>query len=86
MKDAHKYINIEEPDDFNMRMRISKYPEFEECLAAWHNYQVSKKIPVSDEILTKNAKDYFGPLCGVDKDFNYSHGWLNNFKKRYHIS
>ena len=70
LKDAHKNINIEEPDDFNMRMRIAKYPELEECLAVWHNYQVSKNIPVSDEMLTEKAKNYFGPLCGVDKDFN----------------
>ena len=32
------------------------------------------------------VQDYFGPLCGVDKDFKYSNGWLNNFKKRYHIT
>jgi len=23
-------------------------------------------IPVSEEMLTEMAKDYFGPLCGVD--------------------
>jgi len=86
LKDSSKYLNIEEPDDFNIRLRIAKYPALEECLAVWHSYQVSKNIPVCDEMLIEKAKDYFGPLCGVDKDFKYSNGWLSNFKKRYHIT
>jgi hypothetical protein len=86
LKDSSKYLNIEEPDDFNIRLRIAKYPGLEECLAVWHSYQVSKNVPVCDEMLIEKAKDYFGPLCGVDKHFKYSNGWLNNFKKRYHIT
>jgi hypothetical protein len=42
-----------------------------------HSYQVSKNIPVSDEMLTEIFLDHF---------LTYSHGWLNNFKKRYHIT
>jgi hypothetical protein len=33
-----------------------------------YSYQVSKNIPISDEMLTEKAKDYFGQFCGVDKD------------------
>ena len=86
LKDSSKYLNIEEPDDFNIRLRIAKYPALEECLALWHSYQVSKNIPVCDEMLIEKAKDYFGPLCDVDEAFKYSIGWLNNFKKRHHIT
>jgi hypothetical protein len=52
-----------------MRLRNAKYPELEESLAAWHSYQVSKNIPVSDEMLLEKAKDYFGPLCGLEEAF-----------------
>jgi len=86
LKDKSKYLNIEESNDFNIRLRNAKYPELEECLAGWYSYQVSKNISVSDEMLLEKAKDYFGPLCDVDEAFKYSIGWLNNFKKRHHIT
>jgi hypothetical protein len=61
LKDAPKDIHIEEPDDYNIIIRV----EIEECLAVWYSYQVSKNIPVSDEMLTEKAKDYFGPLLHI---------------------
>ncbi len=59
LKDSSKYLNIEEPDDFNIRLRIAKYPELEECLAVWHSYQVSKNVPSKINKLegVKQSKD-----------------------------
>jgi hypothetical protein len=58
-------------------LRIAKYPVLKECLNVCHSYQVSKNIPLSDEMLTEIFLNHF---------VTYSHGWLNNFKKRYHIT
>ena len=52
----------------------------------WHQQKINSYVPVSDEMITTKARDYFGPLCGVPSDFKYSHGWLDKFKKRHGIS
>jgi hypothetical protein len=52
----------------------------------WHQQMINSYVPVSDEMITTKARDYFGPLCGVPSDFKYSHGWLDKFKKRHGIS
>ena len=43
-------------------------------------------IPVTDEIIKIKARDYYGPLFNIDPNFKYSNGWVQNFKKCYHLS
>ena len=43
---------------------------------------LTNNIPISDEILIEKAKNYFGPICGVEDNFKYSIGWLTKIKER----
>jgi hypothetical protein len=85
IKDKDKYLKIEEEEDVNgYRTTNVKFPE--ECIALWHNKCMDSNIPVTDEMIKIKASDYYGPLCDIDPYFKYSNGWVQNFKKRYHLS
>ena len=83
--DKDKYLKIEEEEDVNgYRTTNVKFPE--ECIALWHNKCMDSNIPVTDEMIKIKASDYYEPLCDIDSYFKYSNGWVQNFKKRYHLS
>ncbi|KAH8029347.1 hypothetical protein HPB51_025297 [Rhipicephalus microplus] len=52
------------------------YPKLEEVLLVWLNITISKKIPVSRDIL-KQTVEVFGRQMN-EKDFKFSDGWLCN--------
>ncbi len=43
---------------------------------------MDRNIPVTDEMIQTKARD----LCNIDPNFKYSSGWVQKFKKRYHLS
>ena len=86
IRERDKYLDSSKLRPSNAkRIRESKYPLLEEALSIWFNEKVRLSLPITDEFLLLQAKE-FGPGFGVDMTFKYSVGWLDKFKKRYHIS
>ena len=87
IKDQQKYLY----NDFanNKRDRKAKFPKLEECLFLWFSDTRSKHIGVSDEMLIQQAKIFASDMNIMSaietQDFKFSVGWIDNFKKRYHI-
>ncbi|CAK8694045.1 unnamed protein product [Clavelina lepadiformis] len=66
------------------RARHCKEPELESAIFLWFTDVRSRNLPVTCDMLKEKAKT-FGEQLGV-KDFAYSNGWLNRFKKRHAIA
>ena len=73
----------QEGETIKFRLRKCEYPQLEDCLYCWMGQALAKQIAISDEMLISKAKD-FGNLLDI-KDFGYSNGWLEKFKKRHGI-
>ncbi|RNA34139.1 Tigger transposable element-derived [Brachionus plicatilis] len=82
LKNRKNYLNSESINSY--RIRNSKYPELEDALFLWFNEKRFVGLPISDDILISKANE-FGIMLNI-KDFKYSTGWLDKFKKRNHIS
>ena len=63
------------------RVRSCKEPELESAIFLWFTDVRLRNLPVTYDMLKEKVKT-FGEQLGV-KDFTYSNGWLNRFKKRH---
>lgn len=63
-------------------LRKAEYPEMETRLYAWFCTQRSRHIPISYEILSAKAKQFYTETFGND-NFTASRGWISNFRKRH---
>jgi competence CoiA-like predicted nuclease len=75
-------------DTMSKRIRQSKYPEMENMLNAWCKNELDKGVTISDAMIVDKAKEIGVMLNIVEmkSSFNYSHGWLQRFKRRFHVS
>jgi hypothetical protein len=64
------------------RRREAKYPKLEEALYMWAIQNSTRGI-VSDALALEKARE-LGPKLGIS-GFQYSKGWLSNWKKRYGV-
>jgi len=82
----NKILKQDNVEAFNKRIREGKYPDHGKMLYFWHGIAINKGISVGDLILIEKAKE-FGEMLGIveGSSFNYSSGWLENFKKRYNL-
>lgn len=88
LKDKQKWIsgaNDSARGQSSKRVRSAKYEAMEKALFLWFTSARAKNIPMSEDVLRTKAK-YFGRELGVDEGFQYSHGWVDRFKKRFAIS
>lgn len=63
-------------------LRKAEYPEMETRLYAWFCSQRSRHVPISYDILSAKAKQFYTETYGND-DFRASRGWISNFRKRH---
>jgi hypothetical protein len=56
----------------------------EEVLYVWFRQMQGRDMPLTEEIIREKAKQ-IGAQLNVPECFDYSAGWLHNFKKRYGI-
>ena len=70
----------------NKRIRECKFPELERMIHLWQTIALSKGVMISDDILIQKGKE-FGTMLGIVEgySFNYSSGWLRNFKLKYNL-
>lgn len=64
-------------------LKSAKYTQLEDALFLWLNYQNSQNIAVNDAALVEKARN-LGEYMKLT-EFQYSSGWLYNFKKRFSI-
>lgn len=63
-------------------LRKAEYPRMETRLYAWFCKQRSRHVPISYEILSAKAKQFYIETYGND-NFRASRGWISNFRKRH---
>lgn len=63
-------------------LRKAEYPEMETRLYTWFCTQRSRHVPISYEILSGKAKQFYTETYGND-NFRASRGWISNFRKRH---
>ena len=70
----------------NKRIKEFKSTELERMFHLWQTIALSKGVMISDDILIQKGKE-FGTMLGIVEgySFNYSSGWLRNFKLRYKL-
>lgn len=66
-------------------LRPPELPKMENALFDWFSRKRSANIPISSEILCEKAKHLHQKIKELPGEFNASHGWLSNFKKRHGI-
>ena len=66
-------------------IRKSALPNVEEALYEWFLKLTRQNVPVSGPMLIGRAQKLHEKLNKNDKEFSFSHGWLDRFKKRYNI-
>ena len=82
-KDKHKYIANENIRPFDCkRLKQPQNPLLEKCLMYWYSHALQGS-KVSDDNIRDQAKQ-IGPILKIS-DFNYSAGWVTNFKKRFKL-
>ena len=69
------------------RMRKSEYPEVEEATFNWFTTMQENNVALSDDLVVAAAKRFYAliPRGSNEKELQFSHGWVQNFKKRYNI-
>ncbi len=82
-----KLLNQNHVDTMSKRIRQSKYPDMENMLNAWCKNELDKGASISDAMIVDKAKEIGVMLNIVEmkSSFNYSHGWLQRFKRRFHV-
>ncbi|KAH6946545.1 hypothetical protein HPB50_013897 [Hyalomma asiaticum] len=82
MKNKRKTLEVAAKSTGAGKKNVSQgvYQKLEETLLVWLNAMISKKIPVSGDIM-KQKVEVFALRMNV-KDFKFSDGWLPNFKNR----
>lgn len=60
--------------------RKAMHPDLETALYKWLCSALSNQMILTDEILMSKAAE-IGQKIGIDDNFKYSKGWLDNFKK-----
>ena len=58
------------------------YQDLEKALVLWIQGAAQKNLIVNEHIIVSKAKS-FAKNFNVDTNFKFSHGWLQNFKKRH---
>jgi hypothetical protein len=66
------------------RLREAEHPELEQCLYLWFSDKRGNNIPINESMLIEQAKR-FGEYLGIEHNFKYSNGWLENFKFRFNV-
>ena len=66
------------------RLREPEHPDLEQFLYLWFSDKRGNNIPINEIMLIEQAKR-FGEHIGIEHNFKYSNGWLENFKFRFHI-
>ena len=79
---GEKWLN-EDLSGTTKRLRLAKHNMMEEALFLWFSGVRAKSLPVTEEILRNKAK-FFGQEMNIG-EFQYSNGWMRNFKKRFSI-
>ena len=82
-----KILNQHNVETMNKRIRQSRYPELERMLNAWCKNELAKGMCISDSLIVDKAKE-IGVMLNISDEksaFNYSHGWLQRFKKRFKV-
>ncbi|XP_031334550.1 jerky protein homolog-like [Photinus pyralis] len=65
-------------------LRKAEYAEMETRLYAWFCRQRSRHVPISYEILSAKARQFYTETYGND-NFRASRGWICNFRKRHSL-
>jgi hypothetical protein len=89
LKQADKWLSIQDGQEAGTRTRSSKEPELEAALFAWRSEQIAKQEKVRDEDLRDKARELAAAM-GINTDrcskgLSFSSGWLDRFKKRNSI-
>ena len=69
------------------RLRNSQCPEVEEVTFTWFTTMQENNVALSDDLVVAAAKRFYALLLrGANKkELQFSHRWVQNFKKRYNI-
>lgn len=69
------------------RLRKSQCPEVEEATFTWFTTMQENNVALSDDLVVAAAKRFYAllPRGANEKELQFSHGWVQNFKKRYNI-
>ena len=79
------WLNLDEESTAaqQKRNRLPDHPQLEEILACWFDLALENHITITGLILQEKAKQIANTLD--IQNFAASDGWLQGFKKRYHI-
>ena len=64
-ENIRKLEQVDSVEDLNKRIREAKYPELEKCLYLWYSEKLSRKTPISDDMLTEKAREFGGMLGSI---------------------
>ncbi len=78
-ENIRKLEQVDSVENLNKRIREAKYPELEKCLYLWYSEKLSRKIPISDDMLTEKAREFGGMLGLVT--FQYSSCLVRKIQK-----
>ena len=67
------------------RVRKGNFDNLECALYTWFIQARQKGLCLTDDLLKQKAKQ-FGPHFEIPNNFQYSNGWISNFKKRHGIT
>jgi hypothetical protein len=69
------------------RLRKSQCPEVEEATFTWFTTMQENNVAISDDLVVAATKRFYAllPRSANEKELQFSHGWVQNFKKRYNI-
>lgn len=65
-------------------MKKSENPMLDKVLYEWFRQRRAENVPISGQTLIKKPKDFHKKL-NIEKNCNYSLGWLYKFKNRHGI-
>ena len=68
------------------RLQKSQCLEVEEATFTWFTTMQENNVALSDDLVVAAVKRFYALLPrGANKELQFSHGWVQNFKKRYNI-
>ena len=83
LRHSDKWLSLPQDSSGMTRARAGKHEDLEKALFIWFSDVTSHHAAVNDDMLITKARGY-GEQMGVE-NFQYSRGWLQNFKSRYGI-
>ena len=85
-KDVLRDMNVEHMG-YSKSIKKAQCPEVEEATFIWFMTMQENSVALSNDIVIAAAKRFYTiiPRVPNEKELQFSHGWLDRFKKRFNI-